>query len=498
MNEGRVNIDIIPDLKLFPYETIESVNMPPVREFTDPPSSLEQLLRLTNAKTVEEIGKFGPSIASLSLDNGEHRPEHLGLYEIHFGRDSIRVAIELVASYPNLAKATVLALSTQQGVEYNQPREEEPGRILHEARDQDDPIARDLSERLGWGFPYYGSVDATPEFIRTLAAYCNLSPENMEFLSHPYTDKKGEHRVVADAMMLATDWILMRLNANPEGLLEYKSVLPKGIENQVWKDSWDAYHHHDGSLANHAQGIASIEVQVSAYDALLDAAEFYDHLGYNEEAGMLRAQAAKLRQTIFDRFWTNDKGGYFVLGTDRDENGQLRQLKIRTSNMGHALDSRLLEGDSPNVVAMRNCLVKQLMSDEMLCAGGIRTLASDEVRFRPGAYHNGSVWTFDTHKIARGMYRHGFVDEAEHLDNCSLAVVRATHAFPEYVRGDFKETPSTNRYIIDVRDHRINRVNRLEQPPQEVQAWTVAAILAIRIRRGRDAHALLHKVRQPQ
>lgn len=498
METDRVNIDIIPGLKLFTYETLIPVEMPlEARELTDLPSSLEQLLRLTNSKTIEDIGNFGPSIASLSFDIGAGTPEHLALYQVLFGRDSLYTASRLLKPYPNLSKATVLALATRQGLEYNTSREEEPGRILHEARDEDDPIARDHSERFGWGWPYYGSVDATPEYIRTLAAYCRLSPENNDFLFHPYVDKSGKSRIVADSLTFAVDWIMNRINQNSEGLLEFKSAFPTGIENQVWKDSWDAYHHADGTLANHNQGIASIEVQAAAYDALIDAAELYETLNRHDQAVQLRVKSEQLRRTIMDVFWTDEKGGYFVLGTDRDDDGNLRQMKIRTSNMGHVLDSRLLEGDDPDLIDKRNRVVDQLMSPSMLNVSGIRTLADDELLFRPGAYHNGSVWTFDTYKIAQGMHRHGFLEEAAHLDDCSLEVVRATRAFPEYVRGDHKSIPSMNPYIIKVMDHLHNRINKLEQPPQEVQAWTVAAILAIKIRRGRDAHALLHLQKSP-
>src|SRR5690606_27467745 len=154
------------------------------------------------------------------------------------------------------------------------------------------------------------------------------------FLSDTFTARDGKQRTMADALDNAVGWILMRLDSNAEGILEYKSVLPKGIENQVWKDSPDAYHHSDGSLANHNSGIASIEVQTTAYDALLDASQLYEeYLKKPDLAQELRDHADRLRSTILNEFWTDDKGGYFVLGTDRDDLGNLRQLKVRTSNM---------------------------------------------------------------------------------------------------------------------------------------------------------------------
>ena len=287
-------------------------------------------------------------------------------------------------------------------------------------------------------------------------------------------------------MDAAVEWILRSLDKNPEGLLEYKAVLPRGIENQVWKDSWDSYHHADGTYANHNQGIASIEVQTTAYDALLDAALLYENaLGDSDKAATLRVRAAKLRQTIIELFWSEDKGGYFVLGTDRDDRGRLRQLKIRTSNMGHVLNSRLLEDDSPESNRMRDALIRQLTSPELLTPSGIRTLASDEIRFRPGAYHNGSIWLWDTHHIAKGLRRHGYDELADEIDRRLLNVVATTKIFPEYVRGDDSDTPSINTRTIVVWDETRQRKNQIEQPPQEVQAWTVAAILAIKKRLAR-------------
>lgn len=502
------------DLKLLDGEIIHKIIPHPQRLFLTHPSSLQEMMRLTNASATHEIGFNGPSIASLAFDVSQQTsvppglspleeyaeetipaPDHLRLYEVVFGRDSLRVAIELIPIYPQLARTTLLLLAEMQGVEYEASREEEPGRILHEARDEDDSIARKLSERLGWGWPYYGSVDATPEFIRTLSAYVQESEECSEFLSDEYIDKSGVRRQIAYALDMAIDWILVRLDGdpenNPEGLLEFKSTLPLGIENQAWKDSWDAYHHADGTLANHSKGVASIEVQATTYDALIDAASLYENiLNLSDKADYLRSRAEQLKESILRNFWVEDiaKGGYFALGVDRDSSGNLRKLEIRTSNMGHTLHSRLLDGDDPEIIRKRQLVVRHILSPEMLNVSGIRTLASDEVRFRPGAYHNGSVWLWDTHHISKGLRRHGYIDAADELDRRILAVVDATKLFPEYVRGDHADTPTLNTRTVILWDEKNQRKNEIEQPPQEVQAWTVAAILAIKKRLGKNIH----------
>ncbi len=483
--------EITPDntYPLLPGESLLHSEEFPNRPITSRPSSLRELLRLTRAENPHEIGAAGPAVAALARTIESYdTPEHLRLYEAVFGRDSLRVAIDLISSYPELARATIIRLAELQGLEDNLTREEELGRIVHEARDPDDPVAKRLTSARGWGWPYYGSVDATPEFVRTLAAYCRRSEENYGFLGETYTDLHGSQQTVSHALELALLWIERRLASNQEGLLEYRSTIPYGIENQVWKDSWDAYHHADGQIANHKKGVASIEVQVTAYDALLDAALLYDDVLDNpERANEFRRRADVLRRAIFDHFWVDEKGGYFALGTDRDENGELRQLKIRTSNMGHTLNSRLFETDDQTILAKRDAVIRQILSPELLNVSGIRTLANDEVRFRPGAYHNGSVWLWDTHHIAKGLRRLGLKSEADNLDQRVLRVVNHIGMFPEYVRGDSEPTPAINTRSIILWDDINKRENHVEQPPQEVQAWTVAAIQAIKRRLARGS-----------
>lgn len=471
-------------IQLLPGEQLINVEDIPALPPTQPPSGLRELYRLAGARINTVLQEFNPPLASLALETTAESaiaPQH-HLYEALFGRDSLRVALDMLPLYPKLTRVTLLALAKLQGTRHNASKEEEPGRIPHEVRADDDPIAIELTKERGWGWPYYGSVDATPEFIRTIAAYCREAPEGVDILLESYTNKDGERSTIETALTAAVDWILWRTSQNPEGLLEYKAAIPQGIENQVWKDSWDAYFHKDGSIASHEKGIASIEVQRLAYDALLDAADLYDQpiIAQPMYAQELRTAARRLKKAIFTHFWVEEKGGFFALGTERSENNTLTPLAIRTSNMGHLLHSRLLEGEDPRQKRFREAIVRHLFSPQMLTPSGIRTLASDEVRFRPGAYHNGSVWLWDTHFIAKGLRRHKYFKLAETLSERLFRIVDTTMSFPEFVRGDNAATPTVNDRIVDVWDSTYNRVNRIEQPPQQVQAWSVAAILALK------------------
>jgi glycogen debranching enzyme len=479
MHESKTwNETNIPLPRLLPGETLEKVEDIPEYRPTQAPSSLRELERLAQVKARGEIGEFGPALAALALERpNEQASAELRKYEALFGRDSLRVALDVLPMYPLLMHATIHALARLQGVTTHAAREEEPGRIIHEYRTPDDPIAEELTEKLGWEWPYYGSVDATPQFMHAIYRYVHTTNHGASLLKETSRGLDGQTRTIADIYRNALAWVENRLNANPEGLLEYKSSIPHGIENQVWRDSWDAYFHADGTLANRDHGIASVEVQQLAFDCLSEAAIIHErYFEDKEKAASLRSRAEKLREAILKYFWTDEKGGYFALGTDRDETGMLRPLKIRTSNMGHLLRSRLLAGEPYR--EYRERMIIQLFSPEMLNVSGIRTLATDEVRFRPGAYHNGSVWLWDTYYIAEGLRYHGYYGLATHLANKVHTVINVTQKFPEYVRGDDLPTPTINPRIVDVYDETAGRTNRIEQPPQEVQAWSVAADIA--------------------
>jgi glycogen debranching enzyme len=258
----------------------------------------------------------------------------------------------------------------------------------------------------------------------------------------------------------AVAWLLRRLAADDLGLLSHLRTNPHGLENQVWKDSWDSMSHADGSVCNHHAPVSSLEAQALAYDALLDVGE--------------STAAARLERGVEEQFWLGD---FYAIGVDRDPvTGSPRPLATRASNMGWLLGSRLLDGREDR----QRHIVQLLFSDELLADAGIRTLSSREARFRPRSYHNGTVWGVDNYVISLGLEHRGFVDEAQELRRRLEAVCEATRRLPEFVAGGDHGSDLITRRIVDVYDEINERPNRIEQPPQEIIAWTVAAMVAIR------------------
>jgi glycogen debranching enzyme len=479
----RLAPDILPYLR--PGDRVTKLQLLEIRMPARPSSALRELLALAEASTAAELGERGPVKASRVTDENIDVSPELRIFETVFARDALRVALFLAEPYPRLARATVLALGAAQGVQDDPVREEEPGRIPHELRAPDDPIAQRISQVLGWGWPYYGSVDATPLFIQAVVVCWRHDPRLLEA---PVQGRDGRARRLADCLDGAVAWLCRRLDSSSLGLLEYRPSRQGSIENQVWRDSWDAYVHADGQLANHNGGIAALEAQALTYDALAGAVQVRRAQGRDADADELERRALGVRDAVTRLFWVDGEGGgFFAMGLDRDPAGAPRPLAVRTSDMGHLLCSGVLDGDAPDLVARREQVVRGLFGDELLCAAGLRSIASTAIRFHPGGYHLGSSWLWDTCLVANGLDRHGYHGLAEELRARCLAVVEQYRKFPEYARGGEQDEPALTTRLVDIWSAADQRLNRFEQPPQEVQAWTVAAVLDAKRRNGRRA-----------
>jgi len=400
------------------------------------PDPLAELCKLARVERPEEVGRNGPLIAARATDANSGEAA-LRLFEIVYGRDSLMAALFVGDLFPLLREATVLYLADYQGQRYDAWHEEEPGRIAH--------MIWNPNRDTNLGYPYFGTVDATPHFISAAMHAIQARPTF-----------EGEIR---DALAAAVAWLLRRLASDNLGLLSHQRVNSHGIANQVWKDSWDSMSHVDGTVANHTAPVASLEAQALAYDALVEVGELH--------------AADRLARSVEKHFWLGD---FYAIGVDRDPaTGAPRPLSTRASNMGWLLRSRLLDGREDR----QRRIVELLFSDEFLAESGVRTLSNREVRFRSRSYHNGTVWPHDNYLISLGLEQRGFVDEAQELRRRLASFCRATHRFPEFVGGGGPgEAPFTKR-IVDVYDTINDRPNRIEQPPQEIVCWTVAAMVAV-------------------
>ncbi|HSX18041.1 MAG TPA: hypothetical protein VLE51_01645 [Candidatus Saccharimonadales bacterium] len=402
-----------------------------------------------------------------------------------FGRDSLIVAEDLMTLRPQLVKRILLTLARLQGLKHKSSNEEEPGKIIHEYRTKivDDKllsgtplhIFEDLSKRWGGSdttLIYYGSVDSTPQFIRTLCRYCDLYGQRILWSKIERMD--GRRVTMLDAMINALAWLEAKLDHSKSGLLEYRAHNDDGIKNQAWKDSKEFYVHENGRFVNHSRPVASIEVQGLAYDALVEAAEYLP-----DRADQLIAKAHKLRDHTIELLWQPEKN-YFALGTDYDQEGSLRLIQTTTANPASLLDSAFFD-DLPQAQKEKyvTAIVRNIMGTEFLTDAGIRSRGLGEANLIPFWDYHGSYvsWPKETFDIAKGLRRQGFPQLAKQLENRLLNVIRKSRGYPEFLYVDPRGRVLGSSSSAHRHTHAL--LVRSTNVPESIQAWTVSAILAI-------------------
>lgn len=393
-------------------------------------AALEVLLPLIRSQAWGDLRKLIFELSSGERIVGAGLPYYMTL----FGRDSILTAYQMLSPQPQLAANALVALARHQGTRDDPEIDEEPGKIPHEVRDGE--LAYRGHKRHGC---YYGSADATPLYLILFAEY--LARTNDIELCE----------MLWPAAEAALAWIDRYGDADGDGFVEYQRRAFNGLDNQGWKDSWDAIAFADGGLA---QGpVALCEVQGYVYDAKVRMAALYERRGDLERGARLRAEAEQLRQRFDAAFWMPEIGTY-ALALD----GQKRPVDAVASNAGHCLWSGIALPDRAASV------VERLSRPDCFSGWGLRTLSSGMARYNPIGYHTGTVWPHDTVIAAEGFLRYGHAPVARRL---LVALIEAairlpSHRLPELFAGSPRHRDETPLAYPDA---------------NAPQAWAAAATL---------------------
>ena len=343
-----------------------------------------------------------PALRLHRLDTGKRAwtvTAGLPMFLALFGRDSLTAAWQSALLGPEIMRGTLPALADCQGTRDDPWRDEQPGRVLHEAHTGPlghlcfNPKGRDYFSLTASGlYPFV--VAQLWQWTADRDAVGPLIEHALRALQWLDTHARGEH-----------------------GFYAIGTRSEQGMDNQTWKDSGDSLVHEDGSQAE--QPVATCEEQAIVYAAKLAFADVLRAFDRKDEAATLRRQADELKRRFNDAYWMPD-AGFFAMGLDPKQ----RQLRSIASNALHCMAMGIADSElAPKVM-------DRLFQPDLFSGWGIRTLSSEHPAYNPYAYHRGTVWPVEHGPFAVGGHRYGCHAEVERV--CS-AMFQAAALF-EYRR----------------------------------------------------------------
>ncbi|WP_193509206.1 glycogen debranching N-terminal domain-containing protein [Cryobacterium sp. BB736] len=361
----------------------------------------------------------------------------LPIYQQIFGRDTLTTGWQAMLAGPSMLRDALLLNAEHVGRTIDDWRDEEPGKMVHQARHG--PLSRlEIDPFLG----YYGDWSTSPDFLIFLGQYL------------AWTNDVPTVRTLLPAARQALQWLERYADLDGDGFIEYETRSRKGVKNQGWKDSDTAVVDHNGVLVENP--IASSELQGYHYAALRYAALVFAALGDRVYAADLVARAARLRRRFHREFWMPEHGSYaLALGPDK------RQVQSVNSNDGQLLATGIVPSRYAPTVARR------MLAPDMFSGWGMRTLSAKHPAYDPFSYHRGSVWPVEAGTLAIGLARYGCWKELHRVAEAtfSAASMFEGHRLPEVLSGLPRD-----------RAHPYPGIYPQSCSPQ---AWSSSAIIAI-------------------
>jgi glycogen debranching enzyme len=353
-----------------------------------------------------------------------------------FGRDTLTASWQSALASTAIMRGTLPVLARLQGKEVDDWRDEQPGKMLHEAHTG--PIATLNVNPLG---RYYGSITTS-----------GFYPVVLSELWH-WTGDEAAVRSFLEPALRALRW-LDEYAMRPDGFYYYLSRSRLGTKHQGWKDSGDAIVYEDGSPVE--PPIAVSEEQAFVHVAKLHLSEMLWWLGDKDLARRLYHEAMELKKRFADAFWMEGEG---FPAMARDAQG--RQVRSVGSNGGHCVAAGILDQSLvPRTVA-------RLFASDMFSGWGIRTLSDRHPAYNPYSYHRGSIWPVEHGSFAIGLLRYGLHGELERLCRAQFEAARLFdfYRLPEVFAGHARDE-----------DHPFPAFYREACSPQ---AWSASAVFCL-------------------
>ena len=328
-------------------------------------------------------------------------------------------------------------LAQLQGSKVDDWRDEQPGRMLHEAHTG--PLAA-----LGFNprSRSYGSATTSGFYPVVLAE-----------LWHWTGDKELVGPLIEPALK-ALRWKDVWADMDGDTFYEYLTHSVQGTKHQGWKDSGDAIVHADGTQVE--PPIATCEEQAFVYVAKLHMSELLWWFDRKDEARRLREEAKELKKRFNQAFWVEQEQ-YFAMGLDSKK----RQITSVGSNPGHCLACGIVDD------ALVKRTADRLLAEDMFTGWGVRTLSASHPAFNPFSYHRGTVWPVEHGSFAIGFLRYGL---HEHVETVARGMFEAASLF------DFHRLPEV--FSGHQRDHN-HPFPAIYPRTNWPQAWSSSAVFTL-------------------
>jgi glycogen debranching enzyme len=358
-------------------------------------------------------------------------------YQQIFGRDTLTASWQAMLAGPTMLRDSLLLNAQHIGERIDDWRDEEPGKLMHQARHG--PVSRLGIDPFS---AYFGDWSTSPAFPILLGQY------------YAWTADIDLVRQLLPTTRKVLDWLDRYGDLDRDGFLEYQQRSAAGVKNQGWKDSETAIIDEYGDTVPNP--LATSELQAYWHAALQFGAMAIAAAGDRLYAATLLAKAARLKRRFHPAYWMPEHGSYaLALGPDK------QQVRSVNSNDGHLLAGGIVPQRLAPVLARR------LLAPDMFSGWGIRTLSADHAAYNPFSYHRGSVWPVEAGTIGLGLARYGQWPQLHRLAKATFdaAALFEGHRLPEVISG----LPRTADYPHP----------GIYPTACSPQAWSASAIIAL-------------------